>query len=104
MIAPVDEPHLEDVVGLTLAADERIANNLTELCVQLGYRIDRKAAEGVALHGPDFVLRLIPASKSVRGIREIKMRTRSRLQREEEHQLGRSSLRFVGSSAIWSFR
>jgi hypothetical protein len=104
VIAPVDEPHLEDVVGLTLAADERIANNLTELCLHLGYRIDGKAAEGVALHGPDFVLRLIPASKSVRGIREIRMRTRSRLQREEEHQLGRSSLRFVGSSAIWSFR
>jgi len=104
VVAPVDEPLLEDVVGLTLAADGPNANNLIELCLQLGYRIDRKEAEGVALHGPDFVLQVIPASESVRGIREIKMSTRTGPKREEELQFGRSTLRFVGSSPIWSLR
>jgi hypothetical protein len=104
VLKPVDKPYFEDIFGLTVAADEPIGNSLVHFCLQLGYQIDRKEAEGVALHGPDFVLRVIPASENFRGIREVKMRTRSRRQREDEHQLGRSTLRFVGSSAIWSFR
>jgi len=103
VLEPIDEPHLEDVIGLTVAADEPVANNLTDLCLQLGYQIDRKEGGDVALRGPDFVLLLIPASEGVRGIREIKMRTRRRMQREEEHRLGSSTVRFVGSSATWSF-
>jgi hypothetical protein len=104
VLKPLDEPCFEDVIGLTIAADELTSNTLVHFCLQLGYQVDGRQAEGVALHGPDFILRVIPASESVRGIREVKMRTRSRMQREEEHQLGRSTLRFVGSSAIWSFR
>ena len=104
VLKPVDEPYFEDIFELTVAADEPAGNHLIDLCVRLGYQIDRKEADGVALHGPDFILRVIPASESVRGIGEIKMRTRSWLKREEEHQFGRSSLRLFGSSAIWSFR
>jgi hypothetical protein len=104
VLKPVDKPYFEDIFGLTVAAEEPIANSLVHFCLQLGYEIDRKETDGVALHGPDVLLRVIPASESIRGIREVKMRTRNRQQREEEHQVGRSSLRFVDSSVIWSFR
>jgi hypothetical protein len=104
VLKPVDEPRLEDVVGLTVAADATDEKNLIDLCLQLGYQIDRKQNKNVvALHGPDFVLLLTPATESVRGIREIKMRTRSLPEREKECQLGQSTLKFAGSSAIWSF-
>ena len=104
VLEPVDEQYLEDVIGLTVAADDRTTKHLVHFCLQLAYQIDREEAGGVILRGPDFSLRVIPATADVGGIREIKMRTRSWPQREEECQLGRSTLRFGGSSAIWSFR
>ena len=105
VLTPVDEPYLADVVGLTVAVDAHDKNNLIDFCLQLGYQIEREQNEDViALGGPDFVLLLMPATKNVRGIREIKMRTRNLPEREKEHQLGRSTLKFTGSSAIWSFR
>lgn len=105
VLKPVDEPRLEDVVGLTVAVDASDKNSLIDFCLQLRYQIERKQNEDVvALDGPDFVLLLIPATKSVRGIREIKMHTRNPSEPGEEHQLGQSTLRFAGSSAIWSFR
>jgi hypothetical protein len=104
VLNPVDEPRLEDVVGLTVAADATATNSLIHFCLQLGYQIERGQYGNVALHGPDFILLLIPATENVRGIREIKMRTRSLPEREEEHPLGQSVLKFVGPSAIWSFR
>jgi hypothetical protein len=105
VLEPVDEPRLEDVVELTLAADESATNNLTHFCLQLGYQVERNQnGEVVTLRGHDFTFLLIPATERVRGIREIKMRTRSLPQSEEEHRLGQSVLKFVGRSAIWSFR
>ena len=105
VLKPVDEPRLEDVVGLTVAVDTSGKNSLIDFCLQLSYQIDRKQNEDVvAIHGPDFVLLLIPATKSVRGIREIKMRTRNPSEPGEQLQLGQSTLKFAGSSAIWSFR
>ena len=101
VLEPVDEPYLEDVTGLTVAADELTTDNLMRFCLQLDYQLDREEGGSVALRGPDLVLLLIPATANVRGIREIKMRTRPH--RNEEHRLGRSILRFSGSSAIWSF-
>jgi len=104
VLKPVDEPRLENVVGLTVAADANDKKNLIDFCFQLGYEVDREQNENVvALHGPDFDLHLIPATNDVRGIREIKMRTRSLPEREKEYQLGQSTLKFAGSSAIWSF-
>jgi hypothetical protein len=101
----IDEPYLEDVVGLTVAADASVKNSLIDFCLRLGYQIERKQNEdAVALHGPDFGLHLIQATESVRGIREIKMHTRNLPAREKEHQLGQSVLKFEGASAIWSFR
>jgi hypothetical protein len=101
VLEPVNEPYLEDVTGLTVAADERTRDNLMRFCLQLGYQIESDEGGGVALHGPDLVLLLIPATANVCGIREVKMRTRPH--RNEEQRLGRSILRFMGSSAIWSF-
>ena len=94
---------LEDVVGLTVAADAPATNSLVHFCLQLGYQVNSRRNGDVALHGPGCILQLIPATENVRGIREIKMRTRSRSKHEEEHQLGHSVLKFVDLSAIWSF-
>ena len=104
VLTPVDEPRLEDVVGLTVAVDAPDRNSLTHLCLQLGYQMEKEQKENVvALHGPDFVLLLTPATETVRGIREIRMRTRNLPEREKQHQLGQSTLKFAGPSAIWSF-
>jgi hypothetical protein len=101
-LKPVYEPCLEDVVGLTVAADVPTTDSLVHFCLQLGYE-EREQEGKLALHGPDFILLLIPAIENVRGIREIRMRTRTLATHEEEHQLGHSVLKFVGPSAIWSF-
>jgi Family of unknown function (DUF5829) len=104
VVEPVDEPRLEDVIGLTVAADARARDSLIHFCFRLGYSIEKERDGNVTLQGPDFVLRLIPATEDVRGIREIKMCTRASTQPEEEHPLGQSVLKCVGRSAIWSFR
>ena len=104
VLKPVNEPRLEDVVGLTVAVDTSGKNSLIDFCLQLSYQIERKQNEDVvAIHGPDLVLLLIPATKSVRGIREIKMRTQNPSEPGEQLQLGQSTLKFAGSAAIWSF-
>ena len=103
VLEPVNEPILEDVIGLTVAANTSTTNGLMDLCLKLGYQTKRKE-NGVALRGPDFVLLLIPATERVRGIREIKMRARNLKEHEQEYQLGQSVLKFVGPSAVWSFR
>jgi hypothetical protein len=103
VLEPVNEPVLEDVVGLTVAADDPHKTNLIDFCLQLGYQAERKERE-VALRGPDFVLLLVPATENVRGIREIRMRTRNPREQEREHLLGQSVLKFASGSAIWSLR
>ena len=103
VLEPVDEPRLEDVIGLTVAADALATDSLIHFCLRLGYSSAREQDGNVTLHGPDFVLRLIRATEHVRGIREIKMRTRALAQGEGEHPLGQSVLKCVGRSAIWSF-
>jgi len=104
ILNPVDDSILEDVIGLTVAADVHATGSLIEFCLQLGYQIERTQNGDVILHGPDLILRMIPATESVRGIREITMRTRSRSQCQQEHPLGQSVLKLVGPSANWSFR
>jgi Family of unknown function (DUF5829) len=103
VLEPVEEPCLEDVIGLTVAADTPAIDGLIHFCLRLGYSCEREQDGNVTLQGPEFVLRLIRATEHVRGIREIKMRTRAWPQGEEEHRLGQSVLKCVGRSAIWSF-
>ena len=104
VLEPVNEPRLGDVIGLTVAADAPAADSLIHFCLRLGYSTEQERNGNVTLQGPDFVLRLIRATEHVRGIREIKMRTRALAPREEEHPLGQSVLKCVARSAIWSFR
>jgi hypothetical protein len=105
VLPPVDEPYLEEVDGLAVAVDAPNQNSVIDFCLQLGYQVERRETEDVvALNGPDFALRLIPATKNVRGIRKIKMRASNLSKREKEHQLTQSTLQFAGSSAISSFR
>jgi Family of unknown function (DUF5829) len=103
VLKPVNEPMLEDVIGLTVAADAHGTSSLIDLCHGLGYRVNKNGDE-VALSGPDFVLLLVPATESVRGVQEVKMRTRSPAKGEKEYRWGSSLLKLNGSSAIWSFR
>jgi Family of unknown function (DUF5829) len=104
ILNPADDSILEDVIGLTVAADVHATSSLIDFCLQLGYQIERTNNGDVVLDGPDLILRMIPPSESVRGIREITMRTRSRSESQQEHPLGQSVLKFVGPSASWSFR
>jgi hypothetical protein len=104
VLEPVDEPRLEDVIGLSVAAEAPATDSLIHFCLQLGYSMAREQDGNVTLEGPDFGLRLIPATENVRGVREIKMRTRALPQPKEEHRLGQSVLKCVGRTAIWSFR
>lgn len=103
VLEPVNEPVLGDVIGLTVAVDDANRTNLIDFCLQLGYKAQQKETE-VALRGPDFVLLLVPATENVRGIQEIRMRTRSPSERAGEYQLGQSVLKFASGSAIWSLR
>jgi hypothetical protein len=105
VLEPVAESRLEDVIGLTVAADASDRNNLIDLCLRLGYQIDKgKKEDAVALRGPDFRLLVTPATDNARGIREVKMRSRNVSEGEKEYQLERSTLKFAGASAIWTFR
>lgn len=103
VLKSVSNPTLQDVIGLTVAADALATSRLVDLCRTLGYRTENNGNE-VLLRGPDFVLVLVPPTESVRGVREIKMRTRNPVKAEKEYRLGRSLLKLSGSSAIWSFR
>lgn len=42
VLKPIDEPRLQDVVGLTVAADAPAANSLIHFCLQLGYPIEKE--------------------------------------------------------------
>ncbi|HXW89967.1 MAG TPA: DUF5829 family protein [Terriglobales bacterium] len=104
VLAPIDQPRLEDVIGLTVAADSSATDNLIHFCLQLGYQIDREQDGGVSLHGPEFILQVLRETENVRGIREIRMRFRSLPQGEMERPMGRSVMKVDGPLAIWSFR
>jgi hypothetical protein len=104
VLEPIEEARLKDVIGLTVAADPPATSSLIHFCLPLGYQMGKQPNGDIVLHGPDFILRLIQATERVRGIREIKMRTRSLPQGQEEYPLGQSLLKCAGPSAIWSFR
>ncbi len=104
VLPPRNEPVLEDVVGLTVAADASATESLVHFCLQLGYQVEGNKGGNVDLRGPDFILQLIPATESVFGIREIRMRMRSLPAGEVERYFGQSMMKFVGPSAVWSFR
>jgi hypothetical protein len=103
VLKPVKDAGLKDVVGLTVATDERTRENFIQLCRQFGYRTKKEKDEAVALHGPDFVLRLVPEAAGVRGVREIRLNLRRPSSRAKEWHFGRSMLKFKGRAAVWTF-
>jgi hypothetical protein len=101
--APPD-PALQDVVGLTIAADPSTRLFLVELCQRLGYR-SRAEGEAALLAGPDIALRLVPETASARGIREMTLRVLRAPVRGTKFRFGPDSvLTFrVDGTALWSF-
>jgi hypothetical protein len=97
-------PLLEDVVGLTIAADKETITALTRACERLGYR-SQSRGDTVDLHGPDLTLHLIPESPSARGIKQIEFRVRRKPKGQTEVHFGnRSLLKFQSEKqALWTF-
>ena len=97
-------PFLEDVIGLTIAADGASIAKMKELCENFGYHasIDREAT---ILEGPDFALRLIPETASARGIKQVIFRVRRSPTGQSQFTFGsRSVLSFQHNGrAVWVF-
>jgi hypothetical protein len=99
-----DQPYLIDVLAITMGAGPQMTRQMIELCKIFGYglRID---GDITVLHGPDFDLRLVPATESTRGIREVSLRVSRTPANNSELRFGsRSVLRFHSDGrATWSF-
>ncbi|HEX8141446.1 MAG TPA: DUF5829 family protein [Pyrinomonadaceae bacterium] len=96
-------PYLQDVTGLTVAADKLAITKMTKMCELLGYsaRID---GEATILKGHDLILRLIPETTDMRGIQQVTFHVRREPERKVLHFGLRSILRFNGNgTATWSF-
>ena len=99
-------PYFGDIVGLSVAADEKTHHNLTELGAWLGY--DERSVEGeTLLKGPGLEIRLSHTADA-RGVRELTLRTEGKSgDRPEgglEYRFGLTTLRFHGDGlATWSF-
>jgi Family of unknown function (DUF5829) len=102
VLPPTKGPVLNDVIGLTVAVDLATANNLSELCLELGHRMEKQAGGKVTFHGQDFSLSTVPATENMRGIREIRMRIFPTDGMEK--RFGRSVLKLDGPTAVWSIR
>jgi hypothetical protein len=101
--APPDSV-LQDVVGLTIAADASTRRFMEELCQRLGYR-SHAQGEATLLQGPDIALRLVPETASARGIQEMELRVSRAPARDTLFRFGPESvLSFRGDgTAHWSF-
>jgi len=98
------QPYLTDVVAITLAASAQVTRQMIDLSKIVGYglKIDGDTA---VLHGPDFEIRIVPASGSTHGIHQVSLRLRQPLTNNRELRLGSNSvLRFHSDGrATWSF-
>jgi hypothetical protein len=97
-------PFLEDVIGLTIAADGASIAKMKELCEDFGYHASTDR-EATVLEGPDFALRLIPETASARGIKQVIFRVRRSPTGQSQFTFGsRSVLSFQHNGrAVWAF-
>ena len=97
-------PLLEDVVSLTIAADEPTRKGLTGLGRLFGYS-ENKVGDATALKGAGDELRLIAVTGEARGVRAVTMRVRGKPKGQTEFRFGpKSVLKFHGDGlATWSF-
>jgi hypothetical protein len=98
------QPDLADVLGISMAADKQVTQQMIELCKVLGYGL-RSEGDSAVLHGPDFELRLVPAAESARGIRRVSLQLNRTPGNNGELRFGSTSvLRFHQTGrATWSF-
>jgi hypothetical protein len=104
-VLPVTPPNqiLEDVVGLTIATDEKSIARLKEICSKFGYRASAEG-EVLVLDGPDITLRLLKETPTEHGIRVVDFRVRKGNVKPEQIALGRSRFEFSGDGkARWKF-
>jgi len=98
------QPYLTDVVAIRLAASAQVTRQMIDLSKIFGYglKIDGDTA---VLHGPDFEIRIVPASGSTHGIREVSLRLRQTPANNRELRFGSNSVLSFHSDgrANWSF-
>jgi hypothetical protein len=98
------KPYFQDVLAMTLAADQAALQLLTKQGKLFDYGV-RTQGDATVLEGPDFVLRLIAATATRRGIQQITLRVNRQPQKPTELRFGaKSILKFNGDgTATWSF-
>jgi len=95
---------LSDVVAITMAADKMVTARMIELSKIFGYKV-RIEGENSILQGLDFELRLVPATGSTHGIRQVVMRADRMPPGQTQFQFGSSSALRLHSdgTATWGF-
>src|SRR5215472_17199971 len=98
------QPCLTDVLAITMAASAQVTRQMIEMSKVFGYGLQING-EVAVLQGPDFELRLGPATESAHGIREVTLRVSRTPSNNRELRFGSSSiLRFHSDGrVIWSF-
>jgi hypothetical protein len=96
--------YLQDVLAITLAADQASVELLTKQGKLIGYGV-RIEGDATLLKGPDFLLRLIPETVTQRGIQQITLRVNRQPEEGTAFRFGaKSILKFNGDgTATWSF-
>ena len=96
VLAPVSNPVMHDVVGLTINVDAPTRDALVDVCRRVGYATRQGDAEAVSLVGPDFELQLVVSPNY--GVRAVRMRTESALSLRPR-QFGRATVEAAEGSA-----
>jgi hypothetical protein len=97
-------PVLEDVLGLTVAADKASIDLLIRQGRLFGYKVTQEG-EAAILQGYGFTLRLVPESASRHGIQQVLLKVRRQPDGQKEFRFGaRSIFQFhANGTASWSF-
>jgi hypothetical protein len=98
------KPFLQEVLAMTLAADQSSVDLLIKQGKLFGYNV-RTEGNSTILQGYDFTLRLIPETAGQYGIQEITLQVNRQPDTQTEFRFGaKSILKFHGNgTATWSF-
>jgi hypothetical protein len=98
------QPYLSDVVAITMATDIQVTRQMTELGKVFGYGV-RIDGSRTVLQGPDFELRLVPATESIHGVRQVALRVTGTVPKDRELHFGSTSVLVFHPEgrATWSF-
>lgn len=102
MVAPIDNPIMQDVTGLTIAMQASALEKFRTYAQQWNYEI-RESKKMLILQGPEgFEIKLFEAKKEAPGITEIIFKINQQ-PKQRKHRFGNSVLTFKKEQAIWSF-